>query len=95
MCKTAVEEHRVLDQAIEGRMADDLALSGTSRMVSETHNVRPADVNIRISLHEVYLCYDSLCHADIIRIHPCDKVCLHVHGNLDARVQRLWQPSVL
>ena len=49
MGDAAVEEHVEFDQTIKRWIADHFACRRTPRLIIEHHNVRPDDVDIRVS----------------------------------------------
>ena len=95
MGKAAVEEHRVLDQTVEGRVANNLAGGGRACLVSEEHDVRATNVHISVPLHEVDLSFYSLRYTNVVRVHPGNVVYMHVDSNCYARIKCLRQASVL
>ena len=87
MSDAAVKEHVEFDQTIECRVADHFACCRTSRLIIEHHNVRPDDVDIRVSRQEADLCFYALGNTYVISIHPRDELGVHVKGNLHACVE--------
>ena len=87
MSDAAVKEHVEFDQTIECRVADYFACSCTPRLIVEHHNVRPDDVDIRVSRQEADLCFYALGNTDVISVHSRDELGVHVHGNLHACVE--------
>ena len=90
----AVKEHVVLDEAVDGRVADNAACRWTPLLVRELHYVRPQDVNVSITLHKVDLSLDARGNTDVIGVHACDVVSLHFRRHLHARVESLRQASI-
>ena len=95
MGDAAVKEHVKFDQTIERWIADHFACRRTSRLIVKHHNVRPNDVDIRISRQEADLCFYALSYTDVISVHSRDELSVHVKGNLHACVEGLWQSTIL
>ena len=85
-----MEEHVKLYKAIDCRVTDDLAARQATHRIIEEQNVGANDVSSWVPQHKIDLSLDALGHTDIIRVHPCNEVCIHVQCYLDPHVQRLW-----
>ena len=90
MGDAAVKEHVKFDQTIKCWIADHFACRRTPCLIVKHHNVRPDDVDIRISSQEADLCFYALSYTDVIRVHSRDELSVHVKGNLHACVEGLW-----
>jgi hypothetical protein len=87
VCDTAVEKHVVPNQLVYCRVTDYFAGGCGPRLVRKAHYVRADDIDVRVSLQEIDLSLDPLCYTDVVRVHPCDEICLHVESHLHASVQ--------
>jgi len=96
MGNAAVEEHVKLDKQIKSRITHHLAVSGgILRLVFEHEDVGADDIDIWIPLHVVHLCFDSLCHTYIVRVHSCNKISRHIESYLKASIERLRHAPIL
>ena len=95
MSDTAVKEHVEFDQTVERWIADHFACRRAPRLIVEHHNVRPDDVDIRVSRQEADLCFYALGNTDVISVHSGNELGVHVNGNLHACVESLGQSTIL
>ena len=93
--QAAVEQHVKLDQAVERRVPNDLGRSQTAALVAKHKDVATHDVYIWVALEVVYLRLDPLRNTNVIRVHACDEISLHLKRNLHSPVQRLGYATVL
>ena len=94
MRDAAVEKHIIPDQLVYSRVTNYLASGCGSRLVSKTHYVRAYDIDVWVSLQEIDLSLDPLRHTNVVRVHPCDEICLHIESYLHTSVQRFWYPPI-